>query len=116
MSNHRKMPAPGLHGVKVIDLFSGIGGLTHGFVREGFEVVAGVDIDGDCKYGYETNNDATFLQKDISTVTAAELRKLYAGARIKVLVGCAPCQPFSTLNRKRSMYKAEDERWAPLKK
>jgi DNA (cytosine-5)-methyltransferase 1 len=32
------------------------------------------------------------------------------------MVGCAPCQPFSTLNRTRSMYKEEDERWKPLKK
>jgi DNA (cytosine-5)-methyltransferase 1 len=29
--------------VKVIDLFCGIGGLSHGFVREGFDVVAGID-------------------------------------------------------------------------
>ena len=34
---------------KVIDLFCGIGGLSHGFVKEGFNVVAGVDIDPTCK-------------------------------------------------------------------
>jgi DNA (cytosine-5)-methyltransferase 1 len=116
MSYNSVMPRRKLNGVKVVDLFSGIGGLSHGFVRQGFEVVAGIDIDGDCKHAYETNNNATFLQKDIASVTAAELKKLYAGARVKVLVGCAPCQPFSTLNRTRSMYKAEDERWKPLTK
>ena len=29
----------------VIDLFCGAGGLSHGFKLEGFDVVAGVDID-----------------------------------------------------------------------
>jgi DNA (cytosine-5)-methyltransferase 1 len=30
-------------GIKVIDLFCGIGGLSHGFVKEGFDVVAGIE-------------------------------------------------------------------------
>jgi len=103
-------------GVRVIDLFSGIGGLTHGFVLEGFEVVAGIDIDGDCRHGFEKNNGSKFLKKDISRVTARELKELYGDAPVKVLVGCAPCQPFSTLNRTRTMYEKEDEHWKPLRK
>jgi 2-polyprenyl-3-methyl-5-hydroxy-6-metoxy-1,4-benzoquinol methylase len=37
----------------VVDLFCGIGGLTHGFVQEKFKVVAGIDFDNSCKYAYE---------------------------------------------------------------
>jgi len=111
-----KMKKRKMRDVKVIDLFSGVGGLTHGFVREGFDVVAGYDIDGDCKHGFEANNGAKFFEKDIAAVTPRELKKLFRGARIKVLIGCAPCQPFSTINRTRSMYTPDDDRWKPLKK
>jgi DNA (cytosine-5)-methyltransferase 1 len=100
--------------VKVIDMFSGIGGLTHGFVLEGFEVVAGIDIDGACRYGYEKNNGCRFIQKEIAKVRPAELEKLYAGSTVRVLVGCAPCQPFSTLNLGRSVYKSSDGKWESL--
>ncbi len=84
--------------VKVVDLFCGIGGMTHGFVNEGFEVVAGIDNDPTCEYGYARNNDATFVCKDIADVTGKELKKMYGDCDIRVLIGCAPCQPFSHLN------------------
>ncbi|MEX1138918.1 MAG: DNA (cytosine-5-)-methyltransferase [Bacteroidota bacterium] len=84
---------------KVVDLFCGIGGLTHGFIREGFNVAAGIDSDPTCRYGYERNNDAKFIEKDILNVTADELNDLYGkDAGIRILVGCAPCQPFSKLS------------------
>lgn len=86
--------------VKVIDLFCGIGGLTHGLQQEGLGVVAGIDNDGTCRYGYEHNNSAKFIQKDILEVTPDELNEIYGDAPIRVLVGCAPCQPFSKLNLK----------------
>lgn len=102
--------------IKVVDLFCGIGGMTHGFVREGFDVVAGIDIDETCRYAYEKNNKATFVNKDIASVTAAYLKKLFADADIKVLIGCAPCQPFSTLNLKKASYTDKSERWSALEK
>ncbi len=86
--------------IRVVDLFCGIGGLTHGFVRSGFEVVAGIDNDGRCRFGYERNNNAKFIEKDILDVSAKEVKKLYGSAKVRVLVGCAPCQPFSRLNLK----------------
>jgi len=86
----------------VVDLFCGAGALTHGFVLEGFRVVAGVDADGACKYAYEANNDgARFIHKNIEDVTAEEIRALYPEGHIRVLVGCAPCQPYSLYTRKK---------------
>jgi len=32
--------------IKAIDLFCGVGGLTHGLVRGGVNVTAGIDFDG----------------------------------------------------------------------
>lgn len=87
--------------VKVIDLFCGIGGLTHGFVREGFDVVAGIDIDPACRFGYQANNPSKFIENDIMKVTPQEIRELYGkNAGLTILVGCAPCQPYSKLNLK----------------
>lgn len=84
---------------KVIDLFCGIGGLSHGFVRSGFNVVAGVDNDSACKYGFEKNNDAQFIDGDILDISSSQLNDLYGDVKgMKILVGCAPCQPFSKLN------------------
>ncbi len=89
--------------IKVVDLFCGIGGLTYGFIKEGLDVIAGIDNDSACKFGYEYNNGTTFIQKDITEVTAKEINQLYGNKQdsIRVLVGCAPCQPFSKLNIKR---------------
>ncbi|MEI8210013.1 MAG: DNA cytosine methyltransferase [Methylococcales bacterium] len=57
--------------IEAVDLFCGAGGLTHGFEMAGIDVVSGYDIDGDL------------------------IRKNYNLNTIKLLAGCAPCQPFS---------------------
>jgi DNA (cytosine-5)-methyltransferase 1 len=96
----------------VIDLFCGAGALTHGFVKEGFKVAAGLDADKSCKYAYETNNPgATFIEKKIEHVEAAELMELYPKGHVKILVGCAPCQPFSAYNKGK---RNQDDKWKLL--
>ena len=92
--------------IKVIDLFCGIGGLSNGFFQEGFNVVAGYDTDASCKYAYETNNNAQFHTEDLTNVKGKELKRLY-GDSLKILVGCAPCQPFSSYSFK---VKRKDEK------
>ncbi len=89
--------------IKVIDLFCGIGGLTHGLIKEGLDVVAGIDNDSSCKFGYEYNNRTTFIGKDILAVSADDVNGLFGSRKdtIRVLAGCAPCQPFSKLNQKK---------------
>src|SRR5208283_4776843 len=81
---------------RVIDLFCGVGGLTHGFVQEGFKVLAGYDSDVSCKFAYESNNaGAEFIHKQVEHTASQEISEKYEGAGVRVLVGCAPCQPFS---------------------
>ncbi|MEE8479389.1 MAG: DNA cytosine methyltransferase [Candidatus Neomarinimicrobiota bacterium] len=89
--------------IKVIDLFCGIGGLTHGLIKEGIDVIAGIDNDNSCKFGYEYNNKTKFIHKDILQVSAKNINELFGEKRktIRVLAGCAPCQPFSGLNIKK---------------
>ena len=94
----------------VIDLFCGIGGLSYGFVKENFKVVAGIDIDITCKYSFETNNNATFISKSISEITKEEINNLFGTTKYKILVGCAPCQPFSSYTFKDEK-KSENNKW-----
>ena len=56
--------------IEVVDLFCGIGGLSYGLKSKGFNILAGYDLDGTCKYAYEHNNDAVFSYRDIKTVTS----------------------------------------------
>jgi len=85
-----------------IDLFCGIGGLSYGLKRAGIHVVAGVDLDVSCKYAFEQNVGAEFLSVDIAKLDGDELTEKYwtDGSQIRILAGCAPCQPFSSHSNK----------------
>lgn len=85
-----------MSGVACVDLFCGAGGLTHGLRSGGVEVVAGIDDDEACRYPFETNNTARFIKKDVTYLSSEHIRALFGNAEVRVLAGCAPCQPFST--------------------
>lgn len=99
--------------IAIVDLFCGIGGLTHGFLREGFNVVAGIDIDESCKYAFEKNNKSKFISKSVTDISAEELNTLFGNSKIKILVGCAPCQPFSSYTFK-DPGKKDNDKWKLL--
>lgn len=86
---------------EVVDLFCGVGGLTYGMRQAGFNVVAGFDIDKTCEYTYSHNNETIFNCRNIKEVTPEEINDCYTNGAYKILVGCAPCQPFSTMSYKR---------------
>lgn len=96
-----------------VDLFCGVGGLTHGLEKSGINVIAGFDIDKTCEYSYNQNNNAKFIHKDIKDVTSKEIDKLLAGYDVKILVGCAPCQPFSRHQKNKSNRKNHKD-WSLL--
>jgi len=101
----------------VVDLFCGIGGLSHGFVKEGFKVNAGIDFDESCRYAFEENNKSKFIYKDVTNLNSEELKSYFGKGKIKILVGCAPCQPFSIYNHKKAKDKKKletDTKWKLL--
>lgn len=82
--------------IEAIDLFCGIGGLTYGLRKVNIDVLAGLDNDQSCEYSYTKNNNCNFILADITKYNFKKMKKLYSNNSIRVLVGCAPCQPFSS--------------------
>lgn len=99
--------------IKAIDLFCGVGGLTCGLQKAGIPVVAGIDLDPDCEYAYTHNNMGHFIKKSVDDVTGAEIQQLYGDVQVKVLVGCAPCQPFSR-HQKDKHHRSKHKDWRLL--
>jgi DNA (cytosine-5)-methyltransferase 1 len=102
--------------IETIDLFCGIGGLSYGFKMEGFEVLAGIDLDGSCKYAYETNVQAEFLHEDVADLTGRRLERLFTSRKnsYRVLIGCAPCTPYSLYTSRYRKGRQRDEQWGLL--
>lgn len=108
---HAEKLKENMTGWTVVDLFCGIGGLAHGFVKEGFHVAAGIDLDLTCRYPFERNNSAKFIHRNVDRLSAPELASLFGTSRRRILVGCAPCQPFS----KYTVAQSENHKWHLLK-
>lgn len=99
----------------VVDIFCGAGGLTRGFIDEGFDVVAGIDNDETCRYAYEFNNPGVqFIWSRLEDFSDCQINELFNQNETKIMVGCAPCQPFSTYSRR---YEAEtfEDKWYLVK-
>jgi DNA (cytosine-5)-methyltransferase 1 len=94
--------------VVAYDVFCGVGGLTRGLEKSGIKVKIGVDIDPNCRYPYTANNDAKFLLKSVVDLSASDLSGKKKTKQLKLLAGCAPCQPFSTYRQKDG---SSDDRW-----
>jgi DNA (cytosine-5)-methyltransferase 1 len=97
--------------IVVVDLFCGAGALTYGFQKAGLKVSVGIDVDPACQYPFEKNNKAKFLLKDVENLEGTEVNSWFKDADIKILAGCAPCQPFSTYSKS----KTKDRQWALLR-
>ncbi|WP_373387587.1 DNA cytosine methyltransferase [Pseudomonas alcaligenes] len=101
-----------MHQIDAVDLFCGAGGLTAGLLKTGISVRAGYDIDLNCEYAYETNNGAKFVAESVALVKTEDVAAWYRPNRIKLLAGCAPCQPFSSYNQGRDT--TTDVKWPLL--
>ncbi|WP_345193467.1 DNA cytosine methyltransferase [Kistimonas scapharcae] len=101
-----------VHEIDAIDLFCGAGGLTRGLLDAGINVLGGVDCDPACRYPYEKNNRIRFIEANIEDVHPDELRAMYDNGRVRLLAGCAPCQPFSKYSQGRDL--SQDGKWGLL--
>jgi DNA (cytosine-5)-methyltransferase 1 len=89
--------------LNVIDLFAGVGGLSLGAARAGFNVAAAIELD---KYAYAAHclnfPETTHIQADISTITHKTLIELSGLEQkdIHGIIGGPPCQGFSTIGKR----------------
>lgn len=81
--------------MKVIDLFAGVGGLSQGFIAEGFEVVYANEYDESIAKAYALNHPKTIV--DTTDITEIDFEKTFKPFRnqITVVMGGPPCQGFS---------------------
>ena len=96
---------------QVVDLFCGVGGLTRGLLDAGLNVIAGFDIDQTCQFTYEHNNHVDYHLRNIREVTGEELLEIYDENATRILVGCAPCQPFSQMRFKLKGANEQDDKY-----
>lgn len=80
--------------ISCVDLFCGCGGMTLGFERAGFNVVAGYENWKSAIRVYEQNFNHPIVEMDLSDVEEASRSvKAYAPT---LVIGGPPCQDFST--------------------
>lgn len=79
-----------------IDLFSGAGGFTCGFLKEDFEHIFSIDFDkGFCKTYKKNFPNHLLFEKDISKLSKKDIKSAINNKKIDVIVGGPPCQGFS---------------------
>lgn len=100
--------------IVAVDMFCGVGGLTHGLTKAGIEVRLGIDLDPACRFPLEQNNSTKFLEADVSTLCPSDILAAFGDARVTLLAGCAPCQPFSSYSQSARRKKQHPD-WELLK-
>mgnify|MGYP003393403632 FL=1 len=84
--------------LKIVDLFAGVGGISTGFKKAGFDVVAANEYKHDIANTYIKNHPGTkMIVEDITKIKSKELAD---GEKIDVIVGGPPCQGFSMAGRR----------------
>ena len=86
----------------VVDLFSGVGGLSYGFSKiPEFNILAANEIEKDISIAYSLNHpNVDMLNCDINQLTEEKLQEVLKGKRVDLIVGGPPCQSYSTLGKR----------------
>lgn len=88
----------GIGGLRVVDIFSGGGGLSQGFLNAGFDIVAAFDNWKSAITFYKNNFTHPIKECDLGNVTnAVNAIKVFAPTAI---VGGPPCQDFSSAGKR----------------
>lgn len=87
--------------MNVVDLFSGVGGLSLGATRAGFNLVGAVELDKHAIFSHELNfPKSTHLHRDVCSLTAKDILSACAVKDIDCVIGGPPCQGFSTIGKR----------------
>lgn len=79
--------------MKIIDLFSGCGGLSLGFMKDGHTVLRALEYDANIAQTYKLNHpDVDVIVDDIKNV---DTNNTFARGDADIIIGGPPCQGFS---------------------
>ena len=84
--------------MKVVDLFCGCGGLSLGFLKAGFDVVAGFDFWDEVIEVYRRNFNHPVIKQDLMNVSESS-EKIISYAP-EMIIGGPPCQDFSSAGKR----------------
>src|SRR5699024_4096105 len=101
----------------VIDLLSGAGGLSKGFLDSGYNIIAGIDNDVDAIKTYDLNfKDSLALIEDLyEPEKAFEDIEAKIDENIDVVIAGSPCQGFS-LTGSRDIFDSRNELYKAVAK
>tara|TARA_R110001599_G_scaffold25097_2_gene90131 strand:- start:6388 stop:7443 length:1056 start_codon:yes stop_codon:yes gene_type:complete len=91
--------------LNVIDFFSGCGGASKGLELAGFNISLGIDFEPNAASTYKSNfPNAEFILDDVRNITVEGILTKVPNITEEplLLCTCAPCQPFSNQNNKKS--------------
>ncbi|MEC1596023.1 DNA cytosine methyltransferase [Bacillus spizizenii] len=83
---------------KVLDLFSGCGGLSEGFLQAGYDVAVSIEIDEKACDTQRKNHPSTIIiQGDLTQLNPDNLEQETQISNYDLIIGGPPCQGFSTI-------------------
>lgn len=86
-----------MRNLRVLDLFSGIGGFSLGLERAGFKTVAFCEIDAKCRKVLRKHWKDVPIYEDVRALTSEQLTR--DGIEVDVICGGFPCQDISTAGK-----------------
>ena len=99
--------------LRVLDLFSGIGGFSLGLERTGgFETVAFCEIDPFCRKVLANHWPEVPIYEDVRTLTADTLAR--DGIAVDVITGGFPCQDISILGKRAGLAGERSGLWSEI--
>jgi DNA (cytosine-5)-methyltransferase 1 len=85
----------------VIDLFSGCGGLSQGFIDAGYDITLGIDNWEDAITTFNNNHKNSIgIVTDLFRTTPADIKEQTNISDVDVIVGGPPCQGFSIAGKR----------------
>lgn len=86
--------------MNVVDLFSGVGGLSLGATRAGFNLAGAVELDKHAIFSHALNfPKSTHLHNDVSKLTAQDILAACNISEVDCVIGGPPCQGFSYIGK-----------------
>jgi len=85
-----------MHKPKVIDLFSGCGGLSYGFELAGYDILLGIDNNKCALETFQYNHaNSKVICGDITKISNEDIKNKIGNTKIDIIVGGPPCQGMS---------------------